>query len=726
MTSYCTQTTKVITKNDCCSPSMRSDKYYVTISVADTWIMPAVNAQTILQIPNCNNLLPGSWLWNGNVGYLRIDAYNSASGEVKVTNIGYAGNAAPDTVFPSCMDFVVTAPILVDEISDNITCLTSDFVSPAVGNCALMTVKSTANLRKDYIIAIDIYQYQISEVMDNTTVKVCNYGLGKIGVIDAPCDGSCLPIRVINAESPCLQDSVNEANGLVSCVGGETRVFVGLEEGQSAYWSNADGSWKLINSNIEVDCTVTATTVNLIAGNVGPYLLNVVTTAPFKVGDRLTFNDEHDAYVVSEIINDLQLRVIKNEAPTEDALIDAGTRICIVDCCDWIPAMVETLEARLTDVEEVNNTQATQITNINKAIKDLENTKADIFNTSDLITSPSGVLDIDRSIGVIFGQGDATISLNTDLSAYDNTVKNFVTDGANVGQGVAVYSNHSDNTTTGDRTLNFRTIKAGTNIDVAAQGSDIVITNTMPVPSPGTTNAMANVGTGQGKVYKGTTSAGGVDTFNIKSLKAGTGISVTNDTDDITITNTATTFNHYSYIYTGDVTITSISPDDVWREKYDPQYPSRSFGSASGTISITNPYNRPLNLFIGSYFRTAYQLGNTDTDSSTLRDDGWADMELTLSIYQKNGNNAEQTITNANIHVQTTMEGQSSANYHVVSNSFPLLTRTAVSYIPANTTSEIRLYLEVKKINDSYPLGGGRLRWISSPHGHIRILAVLD
>ena len=85
MMSYCTQSTKVVTKNDCCSPSMRNDKYYVTISVADTWIMPAVNAQTILQIPNCNNLLPGSWLWNGNVGYLRIDSYNPASGEVKVT-----------------------------------------------------------------------------------------------------------------------------------------------------------------------------------------------------------------------------------------------------------------------------------------------------------------------------------------------------------------------------------------------------------------------------------------------------------------------------------------------------------------------------------------------------------------------------------------------------------------------------------------------------------------
>ena len=426
MTSYCTQTTKVVTKNDCCSPSMRSDKYYVTISVADTWIMPAVNAQTILQIPNCNNLLPGSWLWNGNVGYLRIDSYNSASGEVKVTNIGYTGNAAPDTVFPSCMDFVVTAPILVDEISDNVTCLTSDFVSPTVGNCALMTVKSTANLRKDYIIAIDIYQYQVSEVMDNTTVKVCNYGLGKVGVIDAPCDGSCLPIRVINAESPCLQDAVNEANGLVSCVGGETKVFVGLEEGQSAYWSNVDGSWKLINSNIEADCTVTTNTVNLIAGNVGPYLLNVVTTAPFKVGDRLTFNNEHDAYVVSEIVNELQLRVIKNEAPIEDTIIDAETRLCIVDCCDWIPEYIGSLANRLDSVEIVNVIQAQQINSINEAIEDLQITKMDKTSLGDLLATPSELLTVTDGEYCLVGH-DATITLNTDLSQYDNSVSGFIT-----------------------------------------------------------------------------------------------------------------------------------------------------------------------------------------------------------------------------------------------------------------------------------------------------------
>lgn len=536
MTSYCTQNTKVVTKNDCCSPSMRNDKYYVTISVADTWIMPAVNAQTILQIPNCNNLLPGSWLWNGNVGYLRIDSYNSASGEVKVTNIGYTGNAAPDTVFPSCMDFVVTAPILVDEISDNITCLTSDFVSPAVGNCALMTVKSTANLRKDYIIAIDIYQYQVSEVMDNTTVKVCNYGLGKVGVIDAPCDGSCLPIRVINAESPCLQDAVNEANGLVSCVGGEARVFVGLEEGQSAYWSNAEGSWKLINSNIEADCTVTTNTVNLIAGNVGPYLLNVVTTAPFKVGDRLTFNDEHDAYVVSEIVNDLQLRVIKNDAPTEDTIIDAETRLCIVDCCDWIPEYVDSLANRLDSVENLLADHTQQISQINDDIEDLQLNKADQISPASLL-SGSSIVTITNGVNVIL-DNDATISVDNDLSQYDNTNKHFVVDGANISTttgAVGVFAGHTDDNTTGDRTLNFKSIRSSdNNILVSEQGNDIVITNNF-TPSP-TVYSMANVGTGEGQIYKS-----GSNPFNVRTLKKGTGIDIVTSGDEITISNSSTT-----------------------------------------------------------------------------------------------------------------------------------------------------------------------------------------
>lgn len=538
MTSYCNQTVSVVKNNDCCSPTKRTEKYSVTLTVSDTWIMPAVTETTVLTIPNCNNILIGSWLWNVNVGYLEVVKYNAATGETVVRNIGYDDNAPEGVTFPSCMDFVITGPIYTDSIDDNVTCLAADFVSPAVGSCALMKVKSTANLKKDYIIAIEIYQYKVDEVIDNFTVRVCNYGLGKVGTIEANCDGKCVPVRAINANSPCLQDEVHAANAIAVCVGGESKILVGTEDGQIASWSNGSGEWQLINSNIEIDCTVTTNFVNIIYGNVGPYLLNVVSTAPFKVGDRITFNNDHDAYTVSEIISDTQIRLLKKEAPLADEVIDAGARLCIVDCCDWLPAVVENLSARVTDVEDVNAAQNDKLDELESAIEDLEINKADQLTPASILAG-SSVVTVSNGVNVILNN-NATITVETDLNAYDNTTKNFVIDGANTGTGIAVYDSHTDDNITGDRTLNFRAIKSGdTNkLTVTQQGSDIIITNTMTVPSPGTTNAMANVGTGEGKVYKGTTTSGGVDTFNVKSIKAGTGISVSNGTDDITINNT--------------------------------------------------------------------------------------------------------------------------------------------------------------------------------------------
>lgn len=726
MTSYCNQTVTVVKNNECCSPTKREEKYSVTITASDTWIMPAVTETTVLTIPNCNNILIGSWLWNQNVGYLEVVKYNIATGETVVRNIGFDGNAVAGTVFPSCMDFAVTAPVYIDTISDNVTCLASDFVSPAVGDCALMKVKSTANLRKDYIIAIDIYQYQVKEVIDNFTVKVCNYGLGKVGVIEANCDGKCVPVRAINANSPCLQDEVQSANAIAVCVGGESKILVGTEDGQIATWTNGSGEWQLINSNIEIDCTVTTNYVNIIAGNVGPYLLNVVTTAPFKVGDRITFNNEHDAYTVSEIVSDTQIRLLKNEAPTEDTVIDAGARLCIVDCCDWLPAMVETLEDRITNVEYKNNAQDQRLNTLDNAVEDLENNKQDKLTPASIL-SGSSIVTIANGVNVIL-DNDATISVDNDLSQYDNTTKHFVVDGANSSTttgAVGVFAGHTDDNTTGDRTLNFNSIIAGTNISVTAQGSNIKIDNTMQPVTPGTTNSMANVGTGEGLIYKD-----GTNPFNLRSLKAGSGIFISSPSandEEITITNTGVTFDHYSYIYENDLTINTISSGEKWNAK-------GKSASATSSFSITNPHNRPLNLFVYAWTRTAYYIGGADTNDATNHNfnDGWANLDISVKVTQKNGSAQSVTIQNTSIHSIISMEGQQSP-YHNVNNTTPLLGKGSVSSIPANTTATFTFEYAIEKISDPKdtanppnPSKGGKITWESSPHAHLRILAVLD
>ena len=685
MTSYCNQTVTVVKNNDCCSPTKRTEKYSVTLTVSDTWIMPAVTETTVLTIPNCNNILIGSWLWNSNVGYLEVVKYNSATGETVVRNIGFDGNARVGTVFPSCMDFAVTGPIYLDSIDDNVTCLAADFVSPAVGQCALMKVKSTANLKKDYIIAIEIYQYKVAEVIDNFTVRACNYGLGKVGTIEANCDGKCVPVRAINANSPCLQDEVNAANAIAVCVGGESKILVGTEEGQIATWSNGSGEWQLINSNIEIDCTVTTNYVNIIANNAGPYLLNVVSTAPFKVGDRITFNNEHDAYIVSEIVSDTQIRLLKNIAPTEDAVIDAGARLCIVDCCDWLPAMVETLEARVTDVENVNAAQSQDITLLFNRVNYLEINKADVFSVSDI--EGDSLITVTDGERRVIGTTPVTITLDTDLSKYDNSTKNFVVDGKNVGSsvatppvGVGVFNGHED-ASNGDRVLEFRTIRSGdTNkLKVEHQGNDIVLTSLYD-PAIIPTSYSFYV-------------ASQKEQFGIGSIPGPTAADVT----------TWTTNNMSN--------------------------------PATKTLSqnVVNTTDRPMTLIIYSFMRLYYWIGMSQ-GTHTVVYDGWVEvhqeMGTTITI---NGNTSILNGVGGN--VTDTQEPQkyidslvSGYHYHYVSNTITQQNDVNITTLPANTSCTIEVTGTIFKINDDNIAdgSGGILTWQGDPLIYMKIIGMVS
>ena len=83
----------------------------------------------------------------------------------------------------------------------------------------------------------------------------------------------------------------------------------------------------------------------------------------------------------------------------------------------------------------------------------------------------------------------------------------------------------------------LRTIAAGTGIGIANNANDITITNSLPENT-----TVANVGAGTGLVYRDKTS----DQINLKRIAAGSGISVTNGADDITIaTSTSAKGNIY-------------------------------------------------------------------------------------------------------------------------------------------------------------------------------------
>lgn len=94
---------------------------------------------------------------------------------------------------------------------------------------------------------------------------------------------------------------------------------------------------------------------------------------------------------------------------------------------------------------------------------------------------------------------------------------------SNVGAGVGKIFKQKDGVD-----LELKTIKAGTDISISNDVSEVTVNSTV---APGETNTASNVGTGAGKPFK---EKSGVD-LRFKSIKAGTNITVTNGADDITI-----------------------------------------------------------------------------------------------------------------------------------------------------------------------------------------------
>jgi hypothetical protein len=116
----------------------------------------------------------------------------------------------------------------------------------------------------------------------------------------------------------------------------------------------------------------------------------------------------------------------------------------------------------------------------------------------------------------------------------DNTILNSAADiatdvtGQSLGLGTPVYVDKDENT------LRFRSIAAGSNVSLATANNTITISASLPEAS-GEANTLTSVGTGTG-----TLPAGKVDEdIKIKSLAAGSNISLVNGATSVTISSTA-------------------------------------------------------------------------------------------------------------------------------------------------------------------------------------------
>lgn len=132
-----------------------------------------------------------------------------------------------------------------------------------------------------------------------------------------------------------------------------------------------------------------------------------------------------------------------------------------------------------------------------------------------LVNDPAGVVRSIEGVGLITTTVvGGTVEIST--TAQNNTA-------TNLGTGTGVYASKDGSS------LRFKSLKAGTNITLSENGSEITIASAGGTGA-GEANTASNVGTGSG-VFK---TKSGVD-LQFKSLKAGTNVILTSGTDDITI-----------------------------------------------------------------------------------------------------------------------------------------------------------------------------------------------
>lgn len=412
------------------------------IILKDPFIMPDVDEVITISTYGSEGLLPNCWLWNDSVGYLEVLKYNKADNSVTITNNGRRENAKPGTTFPGCLEFLIDAPTALSVMNNLTTCLKSDFTSPEVDKEGLMSVESTSAIREDDQIIVDRdYRYLVVQVINNTTLKVRNEGMGKDGIIKAGCN-ECVPVQTLNNLlcCPIPTGDLTSTTNLITVTNGADVLLddasLTLDNDLSKY-NNATSKFITLN---DVPRGTLSSLSSLISINNGTN--NVLANISLNLDTDLSKYDNTTSEFLSttdkkNIVSSSSLISISGGtgATLETVTLDLDNDLSLYDnttsrfLSESDKRDLTSNSSLITVTNGTGSTLKNASLSLNTDLSLYDNTTSSFLSTSDKknLTSTSPIITINNGTGTTLE--NTSISINTDLSQYDNSVSQFITAG---------------------------------------------------------------------------------------------------------------------------------------------------------------------------------------------------------------------------------------------------------------------------------------------------------
>lgn len=308
-----------------------------SIRTANPWNIPACGLTAVVIVNGLKAIPIGVNLWDKDLGYFEVIAFDANSSQITIRNNCISGNAAAGTAVPACTEFIITAtPCDCGPESD--ICVAIDFTAPEIDVPLDITVTSTIGLTAGDTVQIGSGLYLVQEIKVNNVITIVNKGSGitpGTSVIAQDASGNYQYCLSIISTNPCDREA-QTPGPLLICTEDNIVPLANTGQGRIPYTinnTNHDAEYRPLDSTFPV-CTALSAPLNIVAANPGPYSLTVDSSVGFAIGDVLILDNRVDRFTVTGVPDGVTIDGTLSPVPGANATLAAGEVVCQIGCCE--------------------------------------------------------------------------------------------------------------------------------------------------------------------------------------------------------------------------------------------------------------------------------------------------------------------------------------------------------------------------------------------------------